>query len=72
LPWPYCIKIKQTTNRHFKTKEANKSDITRFLKKIQGYINFVGQVRGEKDAVYLRQRGDFDRLILIPNLEYFR
>ncbi len=43
--------VDAATKRHFK---SNKIDCQRFTERLHGYINFVGQVRGKDDALYLR------------------
>ena len=43
------------TQRHFKLKHTvSNFYMERFLYRLEGYINFVGQVRGKNDAVYLK------------------
>jgi len=47
-------RLEAATKRHFKTKEADARQQRLFLNKLQGYINFVGQVRGTIDLTYLK------------------
>ncbi len=48
--------------RHFKfISRANNNSSTTFIKKLNGYINFVGQVRGLFDPLYLRLKISFDK-----------
>ncbi|HPB26435.1 MAG TPA: reverse transcriptase family protein [Bacteroidales bacterium] len=43
------------TSRHFKVAEDKNSSLNaKFIRRLQGYINFIGQVRGRDDAVYLK------------------
>jgi len=45
--------IEQATQRHFKlTGSVDESHCATFINKLEGYINFVGQVRGKKDSLY--------------------
>ena len=48
--------IKAATKRHFNLKNAiaDSTQQQRFISRLEGYINFVGQVRGKNDAVYLK------------------
>ena len=50
-----CVNgIEEATKRHFHLKHSvDDEDTTKFLYRLDGYINFIGQVRGKKDAVYL-------------------
>jgi len=47
--------LNAATKKHFKcVKEAPSQLKDAFINKLNGYINFVGQVRGKNDALYLR------------------
>jgi RNA-directed DNA polymerase len=48
--------IKAATKRHFNLKNvvADSTQQQCFMSRLEGYINFVGQVRGKNDAVYLK------------------
>ena len=45
--------LHHATKKHFKLKEGFRIEyLTRFMNRLEGYINFVGQVRGKNDALY--------------------
>ena len=47
--------IDAATQRHFNLKTTIDSEFQRrFIHRLEGYINFVGQVRGKHDSVYLK------------------
>ena len=46
--------------RHFKTSQINERQIAKFTNRLRGYIDFIGQVRGNDDALYLRNKSAFD------------
>jgi len=53
--------IVAATKRHYNLNDGiTYKDTERFINRLKGYINFVGQVRGKKDAVYLRLKQWFD------------
>ena len=59
----YDIKINGLHNaadRHFKVNVAYAE--SKFLNRLQGYISFVGMVRGKEDSIYLNFRSDFIEL----------
>ena len=64
--------IDTATRRHFKLKdEITLKHRKRFIYRLNGYINFVGQVRGKNDFVYIRQKQMFDGLnIKITDLDF--
>jgi len=52
------------TRHHFRPTVAVDARLqTRFLYRLGGYINFVGQVRGKNDALYLKLKKQFDPLL---------
>lgn len=52
--------IHTATLRHFKLKESVSEELCQhFLFRLSGYINFVGQVRGKNDAIYLKMSRQF-------------
>ena len=52
--------IDAAAQRHFKLKTPVGSEWQeRFIFRLDGYINFVGQVRGKEDAVYRKLKGHF-------------
>ena len=49
--------VGQAARRHFGVQgEVGTRYQTKFMNRLEGYINFVGQVRGKDDALYLRYR----------------
>ena len=51
--------LQMATRRHFKTVQVSSDDETLFLQRLEGYINFVGQVRGKDDTLYLKYKTEF-------------
>ena len=39
--------------------------IKKFMYRLEGYINFIGQVRGRNERVYMRLNSDFQKEIQI-------
>jgi RNA-directed DNA polymerase len=53
--------LRDATQKHFKlTGFADKKYQVQFINRLQGYINFVGQVRGKADTRYLSLKQSFD------------
>ncbi len=53
--------LHDTTQKHFKLLGyVDKKYQIQFINKLQGYINFVGQVRGKTDSRYLSLKRSFD------------
>ena len=53
--------IDAAAQRHFNSKTAVDSEPgRRFIYRLEGYINFVGQVRGKNDSVYQKLKQSFD------------
>jgi len=53
--------IETATRRHFHLKnDTTPQHRGRFIYRLEGYINFVGQVRGKNDAGYLKMKQMFD------------
>ena len=55
--------INSAVQNHFELKkEVDKETALKFINRLYGYINFIGQVRGKSDGIYLRMlnevRGD--------------
>lgn len=49
--------------RHFAANEATNSNIeTFFLDRLNGYINFIGQIRGRENALFLKMKGEVEKL----------
>ncbi|MFZ7170636.1 MAG: RNA-directed DNA polymerase, partial [Bacteroidota bacterium] len=60
-----CNGIEAAAKRHFKLHgfvEQKYND--RFLYRLKGYINFIGQVRGKEDFMFLKFRNEL-KMILI-------
>lgn len=56
------------TQRHFKWRvEIEAKHRTKFINRLEGYINFVGQVRGKNDGLYFKQKTLFDSLFETRN-----
>ncbi|MDR1623482.1 MAG: reverse transcriptase family protein [Tannerellaceae bacterium] len=52
--------IKTATQRHFKlTNPPDEEQLQLFIRRLSGYINFVGQVRGRNDTLYQRMVCEF-------------
>ena len=56
--------MEPAVERHFKTKQIEQKHITKFINRLEGYINFVGQVRGKSDSLYIKHKSDFDSVFL--------
>ena len=55
-----CNGAEIATMKHFRVSAQNAPNhVDGFLNKLRGYIDFVGQVRGREDALYLRFRRQF-------------
>ena len=51
------------TSRHFNVAEDKNSTLNiRFIRQLEGYINFIGQVRGREDNVYMKMKNSFEAL----------
>jgi RNA-directed DNA polymerase len=47
---------------HFKEVNVEPIHIAKFIHRLEGYINFVGQVRGKYDSLYLKHKALFDNV----------
>jgi RNA-directed DNA polymerase len=56
--------IEKATQTHFKLKNADVHHKDKFINKLQSYINFVGQVRGKYDIIYIKFKTTFDALFV--------
>jgi RNA-directed DNA polymerase len=56
------------TRQHFKWAYVKKKDVRLFIKRLEGYINFVGQVRGRSDTMFLKFKSEFD--LMFSGLKY--
>jgi RNA-directed DNA polymerase len=48
---------------HFSLEKPSEIHYSRFINRLQGYINFVGQVRGKTDVLYLKYKTEFDTVL---------
>ncbi len=54
------------TQNHFKLKDNIETrHRTKLIQRLDGYINFVGQVRGKNDLLYIKQKTSFDNIFNI-------
>jgi len=45
--------------RHFTSNAPTNLNVeTLFLDRLNGYINFIGQIRGREDALFLKMKGE--------------
>lgn len=57
--------IDKATQNHFNLKsEVEIRHKEKFINRLGGYINFVGQVRGREDLLYIKQKSAFDAVFL--------
>ena len=54
--------IHSAVKKHFKTNYIDEKNIEKFICRLEGYINFVGQVRGKNDSLYVRQKVAFEKV----------
>lgn len=53
--------IDKATQKHFNLQGDIESKYKeKFISRLEGYINFVGQVRGEEDSLYIKQKSALD------------
>jgi RNA-directed DNA polymerase len=56
----------KATQNHFKIEyKPSEDDQLTFLQKLNGTINFIGQVRGKEDTVYVKMKGEFSSYFAI-------
>lgn len=55
--------IELAAQKHFKITTTNEFYQTKFINKLQGYVNFVGQVRGKNDELFLKLKEGFSYCI---------
>lgn len=61
--------IDTATQRHFNINyEIDTKFKGIFINRLQGYINFVGQVRGKTDSLYIKLKTAFDSVFYIPEI----
>ena len=52
--------VSKAAKKHFQLKkEMSKMSETYFLNRLDGYINFIGQVRGKEDVLVLKFKEEF-------------
>ncbi len=55
------------TSKHFHmTADKDSALNVKFIRQLEGYINFIGQVRGREDNVYMKMKNSFDDLYATP------
>jgi len=54
--------IQPAVQRHFSTDNVEQRHSAKFIHRLEGYINFVGQVRGKNDSLYLKHKLAFDNV----------
>ena len=56
----------KAAQNHLKTEyKPSKDDQLTFLQKLNGTINFIGQVRGKEDAIYVKMKYEFSSYLAI-------
>lgn len=56
----------KATQNHFKMEyKPSEDDQIKFLQKLNGTINFIGQVRGKEDAIYVKMKYEFSSYLAI-------
>ena len=56
--------VSKAARKHFQLKnEMSKMSETYFLNRLDGYINFIGQVRGKEDVLVLKFKEDFKMIL---------
>jgi RNA-directed DNA polymerase len=48
--------LEHATHRHFKTANVTQIQKVRFINRLLGYIQFIGQVRGKNDPLYIKYK----------------
>ncbi len=62
--------IESATRNHFNLSEGSDDRLkSKFINRLEGYINFVGQVRGKSDPFYLKQKSLFDGIFKTQIIE---
>jgi RNA-directed DNA polymerase len=53
--------VEHAAKNHFKcVDKPSEKQLANFINKLDGYINFIGQVRGKKDAIFLGLKKEFE------------
>ena len=60
--------LEQAAKHHFGlTDSCDENIMGKFLQRIKGYINLIGQVRGLNDPMYLKFKYSIDETYYLPN-----
>lgn len=59
--------IELAVKRHFHTDNVDQRHSAKFIHRLEGYINFVGQVRGKTDSLYIQHKTAFDKVFELEN-----
>jgi RNA-directed DNA polymerase len=59
--------ISKATKNHFKIKFEDENLHQKFLNKLGGYINFVGQIKGKQDITYRKFKKKFSAFFNVAN-----
>jgi len=59
--------VNKATENHFMNKIIEPIHRGQFIQKLNGYIDFVGQIRGKNDKMYLRLKNDFESVFKLSN-----
>lgn len=59
--------ISKATKNHFKIKFEDENLHQKFLNKLGGYINFVGQIKGKQDITYRKFKKEFSAFFNVAN-----
>ena len=63
--------LKKAAMHHFKIDEnIDEATLGYFIHRLEGLINFVGQVRGKQDFIYARFKNEFDEIFTTSIKEY--
>lgn len=54
--------VKTAVQNHFHTENVEQRHIAKFIHRLEGYINFVGQIRGKTDSLYIKHKTAFDNV----------
>ncbi|MFZ4740885.1 MAG: reverse transcriptase family protein [Bacteroidales bacterium] len=54
--------VQLAVQRHFLTANYEQRHGAVFIHRLEGYINFVGQVRGKTDPIYIKHKTAFDKV----------
>ncbi|KHJ37786.1 retron-type reverse transcriptase [Pedobacter glucosidilyticus] len=56
--------IETSVKKHFNIGNIEQRHKVIFINRLKGYINFVGQVRGKNDSLYLKQKSTFNNILI--------